>query len=174
MQLNSIVTQKLQDSITIVNDCWISKSNWSKNSRYAKLYYPDGKRVAAHRYAYVLATNDILLPTDCVLHSCDNPRCVNPAHLRKGTQKDNCQDREIRQRSNRPVKDKHYAAKLSEHIVKHIREEYAKGGVTLKTLASRYFVHISTIHAAIRGTKWKKKEVIVPIVEISETDYTQE
>lgn len=28
----------------------------------------------------------------CVLHSCDDPRCINPAHLRIGTKKDNSND----------------------------------------------------------------------------------
>lgn len=33
-----------------------------------------------------------------VLHSCDNPTCINPNHLRIGTAKDNAQDREKRGR----------------------------------------------------------------------------
>lgn len=32
------------------------------------------------------------------LHSCDNPICCNPNHLRWGTAKDNADDRDIRQR----------------------------------------------------------------------------
>lgn len=47
--------------------------------------------VKAHRLAYQIYKGEI--PDGMyVLHSCDNPRCVNPDHLSIGTQKDNIQD----------------------------------------------------------------------------------
>lgn len=46
---------------------------------------------AAHRVAYFLAHRR--WPGDLyVLHSCDNPPCVQPAHLRLGTAADNAAD----------------------------------------------------------------------------------
>ena len=51
----------------------------------------DGKVRKAHRVAYVLAFGEIP-EGHHILHSCDNPPCVNPAHLRSGTRKDNMQD----------------------------------------------------------------------------------
>lgn len=45
----------------------------------------------AHRVAYVLAHGDI--PADAVvMHACDVPACVNPAHLSLGTQRENLRD----------------------------------------------------------------------------------
>jgi hypothetical protein len=45
----------------------------------------------AHRVAYVMAHGD--LPAGVlVMHSCDTPLCVNPAHLSLGTDADNVRD----------------------------------------------------------------------------------
>lgn len=45
----------------------------------------------AHRVAYQIATG--VDPAGVVvMHSCDNPKCCNPAHLSLGTQAENVQD----------------------------------------------------------------------------------
>jgi len=45
----------------------------------------------AHQYAWEWF-NGPITPGMFVMHSCDNPKCVNPAHLKLGTPKDNNQD----------------------------------------------------------------------------------
>jgi len=56
-----------------------------------------------HRLAYVDAFGEIPQGLH-VLHKCDNPPCINPAHLFLGTNKDNIVDRMQKGRRGGPVK----------------------------------------------------------------------
>lgn len=77
------------------DECW----PWtgSTNGRgYGRLRY-FGKHEAAHRVAFALRYDR--RSEQHILHSCDNPTCCNPAHLREGTHVDNMMDRTVRGRS---------------------------------------------------------------------------
>ena len=52
----------------------------------------DSTKVGAHRYAFLMSGGILTEDAPLVLHSCDNRRCCNPAHLRAGTHQDNAHD----------------------------------------------------------------------------------
>jgi hypothetical protein len=76
--------------------CWIWRKSVS-SSGYGQIRV-NGKTLQAHRVAYELATGASPGHLD-VCHSCDNRRCVNPAHLWLGTHRDNNTDRHTKKRS---------------------------------------------------------------------------
>ena len=106
----------------------------------------------AHRVMWRIVYGPIP-PRQCVLHSCDNPRCVNPSHLFLGLPKDNVQDRD---RKARNVKgSKHGAARLTENDVFCIRGTYKRGEVSQQQLADNYKVTRAAISLVIRHRTWK-------------------
>jgi hypothetical protein len=85
-----------------------------------------------------------------ILHSCDTPSCVNPAHLRAGTVKENMADREARGR--RDVRGEQIGtSRLTESSVRHIK--FCKG-ITQKALAEMYGVATAHISRIRTGQSW--------------------
>ena len=54
----------------------------------------------AHRVSFVIY-NDDLAEGEVVMHSCDNPFCINPNHLSKGSTADNNKDRSLKGRTSK-------------------------------------------------------------------------
>jgi hypothetical protein len=84
------------------DDCWLWTASKLK-SGYGLLGSDyRGEERLAHRISWALASGEDVPKHICVLHSCDNPSCVNPKHLWLGTHADNTADkvRKGRQRSN--------------------------------------------------------------------------
>lgn len=67
-----------------------------------------GKRALAHRIAYSLEHGVTLDVNQVVMHTCDNPKCVNVDHLRLGTQLENIDDMKVKGRSRRSKLISHF------------------------------------------------------------------
>jgi hypothetical protein len=76
------------------NGCWEWVRSLTENTPNGYgLIMVNGKRMGAHRYAFVMATGQAIPRGWHVCHRCDNPRCVNPEHLFLGSAQDNQDDR---------------------------------------------------------------------------------
>lgn len=113
-----------------------------------------GTSIYAHRAAYELFVGEIPEGLD-ILHSCDNRRCVNPAHLRPGTHLDNMRDMYSKNRRQCRLGEDHPNSKLTWEQVNSIRQEYAAGGTTFQKLGRKYQVDQTLIHRIVRGIAWK-------------------
>ncbi len=89
-----------------------------------------------------------------VLHSCDNPYCVNPDHLYLGTHRDNMNDKIKRGRSARQKGSDHGGSKLIECDIIEIRA-LLKSGMKQKEIAQKFNVDPSTISYINIGRKWQ-------------------
>ena len=127
--------------------CW----EWAGNTLrtgYGRVSM-NSKTVAAHRLAYETWVGPI--PEGHVVrHKCDNPPCINPAHLETGTHLDNMKDMVDRGRSFNARGLDSPGAKLSREDVLWAREVFSSGIVTQQMLSDVLGVSKSCISQVVR------------------------
>lgn len=143
------------------DDCW--KWTAAKNKQgYGKIGIAGkGSKIeGAHRVSWELY-NCQPIPTGLfVLHSCDNPECTNPKHLRIGTKSDNMKDMYDRARQgkrNLPIGESNNKAVLTHEKVVYIRASDKTNG----QLAEELSVSKTCVRLARIGETWKH----VPMIE---------
>lgn len=107
-----------------------------------------GKRIVrAHRLAWELKHGPIPFGL-CVLHTCDNPSCVNTEHLFLGTQRDNMRDMVAKGRHV------HSAPKLTATDANLIRNLYNTGKWTQVELGDLFDVTRGQINHIVNYVRW--------------------
>lgn len=76
-----------------------------------------------HRVAYQIYYDDDLSPDNIICHKCDNPKCINPLHLFKGTHLDNSNDKVQKGRQAKGcTHGKYIDGRASDMQFRHIRQ----------------------------------------------------
>lgn len=108
------------------------------------------QHIYAHRYAYELAYGEIPTDRPIIMHSCDTPPCVNPAHLSAGTLRANSDDKVGKGRQYRG--ESVWASKLTSNDVRSIRALYGK--LTAQELATKYGISAQHAVSVARRSSW--------------------
>ncbi len=140
-----------------VNDCWLWDGRKNQEG-YGLIHEGDrySKLTTTHRLSWEFSNKTIIPSGMCILHSCDNPSCVNPNHLSIGTQAENIKDMDQKgRRVNTPQKgEKSHFSKLTEQQVLQIRKRKSTEKITHKQLARAFRVCRSTITLILNRNIW--------------------
>ena len=138
--------------------CWEWTAGKSRQG-YGRLFELNTGQLRAHRVSWVLHNGEPIPEGLLVLHECDNPSCVNPAHLFLGTYQNNTDDM-IRKRRGyfpgvkNPRGSQNGMAKLTEDQVLQIRELYQSTQFTQVELGNRFGITNSVINKIVNRNSW--------------------
>ncbi len=131
--------------------CWVWTGAKTKDG-YGSFGAASYKTTLAHRAVYMALHGHIEgcdgFNGTVIRHTCDNPSCVNPAHLRAGHGWDNQNDKVAKRRHAFGVR--HTRAVLDDGLVRKIRR--TKG--TNAEVAVRFGVSASTISYVKNRKSW--------------------
>lgn len=131
------------------NGCWEVVSHKKHCRGYPAIYYKK-RQVQLSRVAWELHNGEV--PNDlCILHKCDNRKCINPRHLFLGTKGDNARD--MKEKGRSLYGERHNKAQLTEMQVVDIVRRL--GSETRTELAVEYGVKRNVINKIAAGTTWK-------------------
>lgn len=144
---------RFTEGYLLQDDCWIWQRSKDKDGYgYIK---KDKKTHKAHRISYEIHNGPV--PEDkWVLHTCDNPSCVNPEHLWLGTAQENNDDMVAKGRQNHvgwaANGEKNPNSKLTQEDVDWIRANYKWGKGP--EFAEKFGVGAFMINRIVRGEAW--------------------
>jgi len=145
--------------------CWVWTASRRAKGYGAFVWSDEQGRVVqgrAHRFSWELHRGPIPVAI-CVLHRCDNPRCVNPDHLFLGTKADNNRDMAEKGRhvpggtlcgaGKYQRGENHHNARLTRSRVEEIREA-RRQGESFGSIARRFGISIGHAYRVATGEAW--------------------
>lgn len=137
--------------------CWLFRNGIARHD-YGTFGFM-GKVRKAHIVSWIIHNGEIASGL-YVCHKCDNPPCVNPDHLFLGTHSENIKDAYSKGRVILPPQESLLRGvakrnhKLNDDLVREIRNKYATGNATYRSLSKDYGVDTRTIGHIIHRRKW--------------------
>lgn len=107
-------------------DCWLWMAYRDRNG-YGHCGFQKHD-VSAHRFSWMLANGRLVGDGLEIGHHCDNPPCVNPAHLVEWTGLENHRDKYAKGRAVNVVGERSGAAKISNARISELRNVAAELG----------------------------------------------
>lgn len=154
VELKQSTVDRFLSKVRPVGECleWQGYSLKRKWSGYG-IITMNRKQYRTHRFAWIIK-NGFIPDKLCVLHKCDNQKCVNPEHLFLGTLVDNNLDRDKKNRNVAVYGDKNGNSKLTVEAVKMIKA-YIKDDYSYAWIAKQFGVRWQNIQAIAKGRTWK-------------------
>lgn len=132
------------------DECWIYKSGKDTDG-YGRIKVKN-KTIKAHRFSFEYHNARTIEDGKLILHSCDNPCCVNPYHLREGTHEENMKDKSKRGRISG---ERNRLSKLTNDDAEEIRHIWSVGNITQQELADEYNVSQHVISNIVLWKSYK-------------------
>lgn len=134
--------------------CWLWTAGVRGNShKYGSVWFR-GRNWSAHRVSWVLHFGEI--PNGMlVLHKCDVPLCVNPAHLFTGTNQDNTQDCIRKGRRGKVCGEFNGRAVFTNRAVQLMKLVKRSGRFNYAQIGEMFGVTRQGARAAITGKNWR-------------------
>lgn len=124
-----------------MSGCWIWLQRADRDG-YGRMRGLNKTEIGAHRWSYKLFVGEV--PDEVrVLHRCDTPICVNPAHLFLGTQTDNLVDASKKGRMSNRYR------RLPPEVLTGIADSPLSRNATART----YGVHPRTVQRIWKSTR---------------------
>lgn len=144
------VLRRIDDVRFPSSGCWEYPTG--PTFRYAKRKI-NGRLQYLHRLSLEIARGEALGSLESC-HSCDNPPCINPAHLFAGTHADNGRDMSVKGRwGNKVMRGEDNPKAYPTAIVEAARADYLNGSWSQTALAQKYSVSRGAIRGWLSGAR---------------------